>query len=547
MSTIEELQHLREQEDHVEFKEAKHNYPFAGSSKSDLKGRRHCVLGYIVALANERGGRLVLGMADKFPHEVVGSDFGARELGALEDEIYKRLYIRVRLEELFDDERRRVLVVNIPSRPLGKALKFEGVPLMRIGDSLREMDDQEYFNIISEQNPDFSSQICNGLTINGLDKTAIEKMRELIARKRSRQEALTLPLKQLLSDLGLITDGKLNYAALILLGKRDEISKRLPQNNVIVEYRTDSHLTRYSARREFRYPLFIAIDEIWNYINQPAANPLLHINDLPRIIDVPSFNEETIREALLNAMIHRSFQIQSDIMVKVSPEAIEITNSGGFPYGVNIGNILTVNSSPRSRLLAEVLEKTGLIERSGQGVDVMFANCIKEGRNLPDYSQSDDYQVALRIEAAITRPRMYFFIAAIEKSLPTGKRLNVFDLLTLRAIAEGDVDGVIESSVNSLITKGLILQHPRYKYVMGDLYFASARSVKSGGCSADVFRRLYYLFRDSPKPMSAIVDEFSDSLTPKQARTWVEKLCETILVREGNGKLTRYRLNHEEF
>ena len=57
MSTIEELQRLRESEDHVEFKEAKRNYPFAGGKHTDPKDRRHCVLGYVVALANECGGR----------------------------------------------------------------------------------------------------------------------------------------------------------------------------------------------------------------------------------------------------------------------------------------------------------------------------------------------------------------------------------------------------------------------------------------------------------------------------------------------------------
>ena len=56
MSTIEELQKLSEREDHVEFKKAEHNYPFAGGKKTDPRDRRHCVLGYVVALANEKVG-----------------------------------------------------------------------------------------------------------------------------------------------------------------------------------------------------------------------------------------------------------------------------------------------------------------------------------------------------------------------------------------------------------------------------------------------------------------------------------------------------------
>ena len=58
--TIAELQKLHESEEHIEFKEAKHNYLFAGGKHVDLKDRRRCVLGCIAALANEKGGRLVL-------------------------------------------------------------------------------------------------------------------------------------------------------------------------------------------------------------------------------------------------------------------------------------------------------------------------------------------------------------------------------------------------------------------------------------------------------------------------------------------------------
>ena len=67
MTDISQLAVLREREDHIEFKEAKTQLSFAGGSHNEVR-RRKCVLGYVVAFANERGGRLVLGMADKMPH-----------------------------------------------------------------------------------------------------------------------------------------------------------------------------------------------------------------------------------------------------------------------------------------------------------------------------------------------------------------------------------------------------------------------------------------------------------------------------------------------
>ena len=82
---LRDLSLLKESEDHIEFKEAKRNFNWDGGDHKDPKERRHCILGYVVALANERGGRLVFGMKDDMPHEVVGTSFEEGNLGALED------------------------------------------------------------------------------------------------------------------------------------------------------------------------------------------------------------------------------------------------------------------------------------------------------------------------------------------------------------------------------------------------------------------------------------------------------------------------------
>lgn len=545
MTDINELKTLREREDHIEFKRAEHNYPFAGGKKTDPRDRRHCVLGYVVALANERGGRLVLGMADAYPHEVVGSDFAENETGNLEDEIYERLHIRVRTEELYNEKGRRVLVITVPSRPIGKALRFEGVPLMRVGESLREMDDAEYFSIISEQDPDFSARICEGLTLDDLHEEAIKNMRERIAQKRNRKDVLTTPINLLLSDLHLLTnDGKLTNAALLLLGKEAMIEKYMPQANVVVEYRTNRSQVRYSSREEFRLPIFLAIEKIWAYVNQPACNPLLHINDLPAVLDCRAFNEETVREAVINAMIHRSLQISSDIFIRLYPDMMEITNPGGFPYGVNIGNILTVNSSPRSRLMAEVIEKTGLIERSGQGVDLMCANCVKEGKPLPDYSASDDYQVNLRLYGEIPDDAFYLFTHDILRDNEVSSLLNAFDWITLHYVWKGKAENGFEESLSKLKGLGLVMEDTYFRYVLAPAYVMRKPMARAVAQDVEpvVLTRVYYVIkRNGEAAMSEFVEVFDGTLSQKQVRTLIEKLCRYhLLSQHGNARATRY-------
>ena len=403
---LRELSLLKESEDHIEFKEAKRDFNYNGGKHTDPKERRYCILGYVAALANEGGGRLVFGMHDHRPHNVVGTTFEQGNLGALEDAVYEKMRIRVRIDEVFEPsedakDRKRVIIFNVPSRPIGKMLKFEGVPLMRTGESLREMSDEEMFKILSEQEPDFSAKVCEGLTMDDLDRKSIVVMKQKYAEKNENPGFESVSDEQALSDLDLLVDGQLNYAALVLLGKSKAIRKYMPQNNVVIEYRNDPASIQYDGRVEIQQPLFLAIEEIWTYINQPSLNPQVHFSENAYIFDIKLFNKETVREAVLNAITHRSMIVQNDVVIKQSPSELTITNAGGFPIGVDKSNVLTVNSTPRSKRLAEVLQKTGLVEKSGQGVDKMFTNCIMEAKPLPDFSATDNYQVSLILRTEI--------------------------------------------------------------------------------------------------------------------------------------------------
>ena len=305
---IEALRKLKESEDKVEFKEAKNNFNFDGGKRTDQKERRKCFLGYIVALANEGGGLLVLGMQDAYPHEVVGTNFAKGKIGNLENKIYKRIGIRVHCNELLDENNKRIMVTRIPSRPVGKVLKFEGVPLMRTGDSLRNMSDEELLAILTEQEPDFSAKICEELTISDLDRQAIDRMIHDYQTKNSHSHLERLSLPQILSDFNLYREGKLNYAALILVGKKEKIQQYLPQCKIIWEYRNNDSQIYFDRREEIQLPLFLAIDAVWELINQPTLNRKHPIQFKNNIFDVYDFNEEIIREALLNAIAHRDYK-----------------------------------------------------------------------------------------------------------------------------------------------------------------------------------------------------------------------------------------------
>ena len=538
---------LKESEDHIEFKEAKHNFNWDGGAHKDPKERRHCILGYVAALANEKGGKLVFGMKDHRPHEVVGSTFEQGNLGALEDAIYEKMQIRVPITEEFEPSkdapnRKRVIIFNVPSRPIGKMLKFEGVPLMRTGESLREMSDAEMYKILSEQEPDFSAKPCEGLTMDDLDTEAIKVMKQRYAEKNDNAGFEGIPDEQALKDLDLLVEGKLNYAALVLLGKPKAIRKYMPQNNVVIEYRNDPASIQYDDRLEIQQPLFLAVDSIWSYINQPRLNPQVHISENAYIFDIKLFNKETIREAVLNAIAHRSMIVQNDVVIKQSPTELTITNAGGFPIGVDKSNVLTVNSTPRSKRLAEVLQKTGLVEKSGQGVDKMFTNCIMEAKPLPDFSATDNYQVSLTFRTEIRDVPFLVYIRQEQAKRPPHHKLNVFQLMAIYNVCFGKELEVRDSVIDELVNDEILLRSKTGKISMSKDYqriYSEIHSTKSvnwlsalKACAAKydgiITRKTYMEFL----PDWVSVDKVRYSLSKLESFN--------VLKREGTGKGTKY-------
>ena len=437
--TIEQLKQMRESEDHVEFKKGEHgNVSYNGAGKDKPQERRRCILGYVAALCNEGGGRIVIGMHDAYPHKVVGTKQCLNAIGQLESDIYRDMGIRPDIYELYEDKETktgRVLVIEVPPHPIGKVYKFEDVPLMRVGEELKPMDDKTFISMIQEQEPDFSEQICEDVCLEDLDKEAIRIMKERYAEKQKNPTFVSLPDTQALSDLKLIVDNRITNAAVLLVGKEEIIERIYPQSKVMLEYRNTESQIHFDSRKSYGQPFFLLIDELWEEINR--RNGSVPVRKGPYIFDIPFFNEDVIREIVNNAFSHRNYRFGSEIIIKQYPLKFTIINGGGFPHGVSVDNLLTTPSTPRNRLLADVLSKTGIVERSGQGIDKIFLYTLSEGKPEPDYSQTDDFNVTATLSASVKDPGFALYVQGIQDSLPDDNKLTVFDVLALCEIRDG--------------------------------------------------------------------------------------------------------------
>jgi ATP-dependent DNA helicase RecG len=125
----------------LEFKEAKTQYD------------NRKLFEYCVALANEGGGFLLLGVADSPPRPVVGTQ-AFNDPVAMAEKLFQAVGFRVDIEEVLHPDG-RVLVFHIPSRPRGTAYHLEGKYLMRAGSSLMPMSEDQLRRIFAEGGPDW--------------------------------------------------------------------------------------------------------------------------------------------------------------------------------------------------------------------------------------------------------------------------------------------------------------------------------------------------------------------------------------------------------
>ncbi|MBI5787296.1 MAG: putative DNA binding domain-containing protein [Candidatus Schekmanbacteria bacterium] len=420
MTTLEQFHSwLKNDEDeHLEFKEAKNNFDF------------NMLLEYCVALANEGGGKLVLGVSDKKPRRIVGTS-AISNIQKMQENLYEKLQLRVEIEKFLKDDK-RILIIHVPSRPVGQALHLDGKYLMRIGERLLPMDSAKLKEILNETETDFSAQMCHRATINDLLPEAIQKFRTLWAKKSNKKEILNLSDKQLLKDAELFDGKYLNYAALILLGKRESLGEFLPDAETIFEYRNNASNIEYQDRKDYRIGYLFYCDELWEKIN--ARNEMFHIQEGLFMRDILAFNEEVIREAILNAVCHRDYHLHGSVFIKQYPQKFIIESPGGFPNGVTEENILTKHV-PRNRRIAEAFEKIGFVERSGQGARKMFKFNIIEGKGRPDYSKTDNYCVRLALSGTVQDVEFLRYLEKIGKEYQ--KMFDAEDLLLLDDIRQG--------------------------------------------------------------------------------------------------------------
>lgn len=510
---------------------------------SNMKERIALAVDELIALANSKGGTVYFGVEDN--GEVTGCS-GNYDLQNIVEAIYDKTRPGLFTEaEKFEYHGMTVIILSVDHDGTTYATT-DGRCLKRLGKNSKPYYPDEMSNkYAAVQNPDFSGKIIVESTEEDINKLEIYRLKEKLKARDPESTLSEMEDMALLSDLGLIKydagNVKLTIAGLLFVGKEQAIHRLLPQAEVIYLHYSQSNLEEYDARLDMTVPIISVIDRLCEKIQD--TNRIVNVQVGLFRLEIVDFSERVFQEALLNALAHRDYQNQAAVYVKHYPDKIVIENPGGFLEGITEHNIITHPSVPRNKLIAETLQRLKYVQRTGQGVDIIFRDMISSGKPYPEYRSYND-AVSLSIYSAIDDIEFVKFIAREQNSRQ--KNFSLSELMILRYLTDNRrislatatelIQGtrdMAQKSFNSLIRDGLIEVSGKEYMLTAKMYEAVKSTVEYTKDRSIQYIKAKEMIMEYIEGNGFITNEKTRELcgfTKQQARSALDKMREESLI-----------------
>lgn len=334
------------------------------------------------AFANAGGGTVLIGVSDR--REINGITIGKETLRNFSNRIAQATEPRVTLEiRPVDIEGKSVLLIRIAESDL-KPVAVKGVCYRRVGNSNRVMPPQE----IARMHLNATGQTWDGLLAAnaGSDDIDPQKVQWYLTRREEiRNVAIPqdMGVIELLENInGVSDDGTPTHAGLLFFGKHTQRRFFYNAQLRVVRFKGTSVIHPVIDRLE-------CFETLWENVN--AAEEFIRKNiRLLSFRTSRSFQRDdkfeyplnALREAIINALIHRNYQETADVRVFIFDNRIEVINPGTFPEGVSPDE---PTHKPVNPILSQFMFDIGFIERYGAGIRMMRRLCREWGNTEPRY------------------------------------------------------------------------------------------------------------------------------------------------------------------
>lgn len=306
----------------------------------------------MVAFSNTKGGMIIVGVDDK-TGEINGLSFeelqSTNELlaNAASNNIKAPIYIYT---ETVKVEEQNLIVAHISEGTSKPHMDNNGIIWVKNGSDKRKVvAKEEIARLLQSSGNLFADETTvTGTTVNDIDEEYFQKF--ILAKTKKTIDELGQSTSTILSNLGMLKDGKISLGGLLLFGKNPQQFRPTFTVQCVSVVGNNISTNEFRDKEEpFTGNLKELYDKTLSFITR----------NLKKLQKSDGFNSqseleipiETIEELLVNALIHRDYFISSSIKVFIFDNRIEIISPGKLPNTLTIDNIKIGTSIPRNPIL----------------------------------------------------------------------------------------------------------------------------------------------------------------------------------------------------
>ncbi len=328
------------------------------------------VIETVVAMANRRGGYILVGVKDN--GKIIGVTVHQNTLVNWINEIAQNTEPKI-LPEIDMDNRegKTVVIISVDESPI-KPVMYRGRAYLRVNASNRRLTSKEISELFEMSTGMSWDYYPVKATVDDLDFETV--------RKFSRMAKLDYGEMEILKKLHLLRGDKVTRAALLLFGKDPQ---EMFMNAVIRvgRFRDSEIIDSVDIKGNLFEQVENAMDTVKKHLNRKFV-----IEDLQRR-EVWDYPLEALREGLINAVIHRDYRRPEDTQIKIYDDHLTIWNPGTLPFDLTVEDLYREHPShPRNKLIAEVFYLAGYIEKWGSGTLRVIASFRERGMPEPKFS-----------------------------------------------------------------------------------------------------------------------------------------------------------------
>ncbi len=356
------------------------------------------------------GGIIIFGIDEKDNFAIKGV-YDAQDLQKKVTEQCKQMEPAVRALFTMCEIGEKILVsaeipgVDVSDRPVF----YKGVgrikgSYIRVGESDEPMSEYEIYSYEAfRKRIRDDIRIVEGAKIQLFDE---KRMAEYLSRVKSERRNLADNVSddEILELMGVTSDGTPTLAGLMTFSKYPQtyfpqlcITAVALPGTEMGETGTDGE--RFIDNKRITGAIPDMLEEAVEFVRTNSRTKTI-IDDNGKRVDKNEYPIKAVREAILNALVHRDYSIYTEntpIRIEMYRDRMEVTNSGGLYGKISIDALGKVHPETRNAVLANMLELLNITENRYSGIPTMRREFLNAGLPAPNFSViHGEFKVVMR-------------------------------------------------------------------------------------------------------------------------------------------------------